>query len=103
MNSDSRHSHSIIRPDAFLPLALLSISLILIFIWQLSTISSQRSAFQSTIQRQEELVSQSHKVQEGLEKLVNDLLDLAQTDEESKAIVQKYGIARNANPQAPTP
>lgn len=101
MNSDYQHSDSIIRPDAFLPLTLLSISLILIFIWQLSTISSQRSGFQNTIQRQDELVSQSHKVQAGLEKLVNDLLDLAQTDAEAKAIVQKYGIARGAN--APKP
>ncbi len=103
MNSETHHSHSIIRPDAFLPLTLLSISLVLIFIWQLSAISSQRTAFQSTIQRQEDLVSQSHKVQAGLEKLVNDLLDLAQTDNDAKEIVKKYGIQRNANAPAPAP
>lgn len=99
MNSES--SQPAIGTDAFLPLVLVSLSLILIFIWQLSAISTQRTAFQSTIQRQEELVKQSHQVQGSLEKLVNDLLDLSATDSEAKAIVQKYGIARSG--AAPTP
>ena len=89
------------RTDAFLPLTLLSLSLALIFVWQLMSIHDQHTAFRNTIQRQDDLVNQSHKVQAGLEKLVNDLLDLSATDDEAKAIIQKYGISRNANAAAP--
>jgi len=97
LNSELKNPDSIICPDGFLPLTLLLLSFILNLIWQLSAISSQRSGFQYTIQRQDELVSQSHKVQAGFQKLMNDLLDLAQTDEDAKAIAKKHGIARNAN------
>ena len=87
--------------SAFIPLTLLAVSLLIVFIWQLSNISSQRSGLQNLIQNQQQAVQQSHQVQAGLEKIVGDLLDLAQGgDDDAKAIVAKYGIARQGGAQA---
>ena len=85
----------------FVPLTLLAVSLLIVLIWQLSNISTQRSGLQNLIQNQQQGVQQSHQVQVGLEKIVNDLLDLAQSgDADAKAIVTKFGIARQGA-QAP--
>lgn len=89
------------RFDAFIPLLLLALSLAIVFIWQLTNLSSQRSIFQSTITRQEELVKQSKTVQGTLEKLVIDLLELARSgDTDAQAVVQKYNIQQQAPPAA---
>jgi len=90
--------------SGFIPLTLLAVSLLIVFIWQLSNISSQRVALQNLIQSQQQAVQQSRQVQAGLEKLVNDLLDLSQSgDEDAKAIVTKYGIARQGGTAAVAP
>ena len=87
--------------SGFIPLTLLAVSLLIVFIWQLSNISSQRTALQNLIQNQQQAVQQSRQVQAGLEKLVTDLLDLSQNgDEDAKAIVAKYGIARQGGAPA---
>jgi predicted PurR-regulated permease PerM len=89
---------------AFLPLTLLAVSFLIILVWQLTNITSQRSGLQNLIQNQQQAVQQSRQVQTGLEKLVNDLLDLAQNgDADAKAIVTKFGIARQAPAPAATP
>lgn len=76
--------------DAFIPLVLLSISFIVLLGWQVSNSSSQRTLLENAITRQEPAVNQSDKVQAGLAKLANDLLEAAQTDGTAKAIADKY-------------
>jgi len=94
LNSEPHNPDSVIWPGAFLPLTLLLLSFLLNLIWQLSAILSQRSGFQNMIQQQNELVSRSRGVQAGYQKLMNDLLNLAETDEDAKAIANKHGLAR---------
>lgn len=86
-----------ILSSAFLPLLLLSLSLLSLLIWQLTNLSSQRSNLQATLQRQTEYVLQSRQVQSNLQKIAVDLIELAKTDAGAKAVVDKYGI-RQQNP-----
>jgi hypothetical protein len=103
---------------SFLPLTLLSVSLISFFSWQLWIISVQSNNLKDSKQKLEDFVSNSvpkldeqgaraKQVQAGLEKLVLDLLEVAKTDNEAKAIVQKYQIQQqkpaNSGSQAPQP
>jgi hypothetical protein len=89
------------RHNAFLPVLLLSISLLTVFVWQLVGSFQQRSMLQNSIQRQDELVSQAGAVQKSLERLLTDLLELAKTNEQARAVVEKYKIARQTPPQTP--
>jgi hypothetical protein len=105
------------QDKTFVPIVLISLSLIFMFIWQLKTISTQSDMLHSTKQKIDEVannqlpkldeqVQQSKKIQTGLEKLAYDLLDLAKTDPDAKAIVQKYNIQSQQPPAAaasPTP
>lgn len=97
------------QDKAFLPLTLLSISMILFFSWQLYNISLQSNNLRNNKQKLEDFVSNSvpkldeqgaraKQVQAGLEKLVLDLLEVAKTDPEAKAIVQKYQIQQQQKP-----
>src|SRR5438874_2601889 len=100
---NSEYSPASSKTGPFIPLLLLTVSILFIFIWQLVNISQQRSAFQeaqrkteefvtTNTPKQEELVKQSKELQTKLEKLVTDLLELAKTDPDAKAITDKYKI-----------
>jgi hypothetical protein len=78
--------------DAFIPIVLLAASFILLLGWQISITNTQRGQLDSAITRQTPLATQSQKVQDGVSKLVSDLLTAAQTDPGAKAIVDKYQI-----------
>jgi hypothetical protein len=80
------------RHTAFFPLLLLTISVAVLFLWQLMVNYQQRSLLQANIQRQDELVSRSRKIQSHVELLLKDLLALAATNEQAQAIVKKYDI-----------
>jgi len=88
---------------------LVSLSIIFLFVWQLKNISQQREALQGSKQKLEdaaqsnlpkldEQVNKSKQIQTGLEKLVLDLIELAKTDPDAKAIVAKYNIQQQAPP-----
>jgi hypothetical protein len=83
------------KMDAFIPLVLLSISVIVLLGWQVSVNSTQRGELENAITRQEPAVTQSQQVQAGVSKLVGDLLAAAQTDDAAKAIVAKFKIEQN--------
>lgn len=87
--------------DAFVPLVLLSVSIIVLLGWQVSVSSTQKSLIQSAITRQEPAVAQAQQVQASVSKLVANLLAAAQTDDGAKAIVAKYKIQQSG--PAPTP
>lgn len=86
---------------AFLPLALLSASLLIILSWQIFLSLQTRTNARAQFEQRKQLVEQSTKLQGGLETLVNDLLTLAETDKDAKAVVDKYQIRRNTPPAAP--
>lgn len=109
MNSDSSSSDK-----SFVPIVLLSLSIIVFFVWQLKIISQDRDTLQTNKQKMEEFeqstlpklddqVGKAKQIQAGLEKLVLDLLDVAKTDSEAKAIVTKYNIQQQAPAGSPTP
>ena len=73
--------------------------------WQLGTTEKQiastteaQQQFVEAITKREELVKQSGKVQEQYTALLNDVIELAKTDDDAKKIVTKWGIQRQAPP-----
>lgn len=84
--------------DAFLPVTLVALSLIIILGWQIFNDLQTRSSWQAQYEQRKQLVDQSAKVQSGLEAMINDLLSLAETDNAAKAIIDKYQIKRTAPP-----
>jgi len=110
MNSDSTSSGG----KSFLPIVLISLSLICFFLWQLKIISQNRDNLNTNKQKLDEFVAQNiprlddqvkkaEQIQSGLEKLVLDLLELAKTDNDAKAIVTKYNIQQNGPAASPAP
>ena len=104
----SPETHEIETPsrfpmDAFFPLALLSLSLIVLLGWEVSNSSTQRSQLENAITRQGPSVDQSKQVQQVLAKLAGDLLQAAQTDPTAKAIAEKYIRGNGAGSPAPSP
>ena len=91
------------KMDAFIPLVLLSVSIIVLLGWQVSVSSTQKSAIENAITRQTPAVNQAQQVQGSVSKLVTDLLQAAQTDEGARAIVAKYKIQQNGAAPSPTP
>ena len=71
--------------------------------WQLANLDQQAANIQeaqkrlaSLIQQREDLVKQSAQVQQQYTALFNEVLDLAKDDEDAKAVVQKWGIQKQA-------
>jgi len=100
---------------SFLPIFLIAASLLVFFIWQLTNLSTQRTALASTREQLEEqfkistpqheqMIKQSQAVQAKLEKIATALLDLAKDgDPDAKAIIAKYNISKQAPAASPTP
>jgi preprotein translocase subunit YajC len=82
--------------DAFIPLVILAISLIVLLGWQVSQTSSQRTMLENALTRGEAAVTQAQQVQGTVSKLAQDLLDAAQTDDTAAQIVKKYNIKQTA-------
>jgi cell division protein FtsB len=89
--------------NAFWPVTLLALSLITILSWQLWMGLEAKTNLQTqlALPQRKATLEQAKKVQTDLEKLVTDLLDLAQSDKDAKDIVDKYQIKRNENTPAP--
>ena len=102
-----------IGTDAFLPIVLIALSVIFVFIWQLSNASKQRAnvraaqdqldaAYRNTVPQIDQKMQQSKAVQQKLEALVTDVLKLAnEGDPDAQAIKGKYKIEQNAPVSAP--
>lgn len=80
-------------PTAFWPFMLLGLSVCSILVWQLKVANQVREHGTQMRDQQIKLVDQSRRVQAGLQKFARDLIEVAKTDDEAKAIVTKYGIA----------
>ncbi len=68
---------------------------------QIASMKEMDQQYAEVIEKNGALVEQSLQLQKQLESLANDLLDLAQTDADSKQIVEKWKIQRSAAPAAP--
>lgn len=99
MESESLYAESTESPTprygGFWPLNLLSFSLLLVLSWQLFMNVQTSAALRNAREQRKNVVQQSQQLQGSLEKLVLDLLELAKTDSEAKAIVDKYKIQQN--------
>jgi hypothetical protein len=91
-----------------LPFALLTVAIAIIMVAQTVNVFKERNTLRDGKVKlakyysdRQALVKQSADVQQKLQTLVLDLLLLAKTDEDAKAIVAKYNIQQNANQSAP--
>jgi hypothetical protein len=91
-----------------LPVALLILAIAVIMVAQTVNIFKQHSAlkdakvqYEGALENRKAMVKQSQDLQNKLQALVLDLLILSKTDDEAKAIVQKYNIQNNAPAGAP--
>ena len=93
-----------LAPDrsAFWPVALIASSLIVLIGWDLGVAATAHANGILLRDQQVKIVDQAKKVQADLEKLARDLIEVAGSDAEAKAIVTKYTISVNA-PPAPAP
>jgi hypothetical protein len=87
--------------NGFWPVLLISVSLVLIFGWEIWVGILTRQSAQQLQEQQLRPVDQATQVQTRLEKLVRALVELAKTDEEANKLVTKFGIKIN-EPAAPT-
>jgi hypothetical protein len=100
-------------PSLHLPFALLCAALAVVLVNQTTNTFKQRTALREgkaqlidAYKNREPLVKQSADLQKKLQDLVLDLMLLAKTDEEAKAIITKYNIQQNtpaAGGEAPAP
>jgi hypothetical protein len=87
------------RHTGFVPLVLIALSFIIILAWELYVGNQARTNGLRLREQQSKLVDQSKQIQLGLEKIARDLIDVASTDNDAKALVTKYNI--NINNPAP--
>lgn len=87
----------------FLPVLIGSLALVILLGYQLTIIFGQRSGLQKQITQQTEVVTRAVQTQNELQRVVMELLALAETDADAKAIITKYKIASSTPPQAPAP
>ena len=86
------------RSNAFLPIVLIAASLLVFLGRDLAITRQQKTELKQVVEQQAPALAQSREVGAKFEKMVRDLLQLAQTDEEARAIVAKYGISVNTAP-----
>jgi len=67
---------------------------------QLVSLSEQENRFNELIKQRETLVEQSTQVQTRYTDMLNDLLALSETDDDARAVVDKYRIQRQQKPNA---
>jgi septal ring factor EnvC (AmiA/AmiB activator) len=126
MNSEVEYSYAEPAPSGpslHLPFALLSSALALVMISQTIGTMNQKSDLREgrtqlgensqklaeAITKRQPLVAQSQQLKQKLNEMIMDILTLAKTDEDAKAIVTKYNIQQNlpasgdAAPAAPAP
>jgi len=92
------------KMSGFLPLVLVTLTLVLLIFFQLSAMFQQGSALRNIIAQQAPAVQQAQQAQQGLQKLATDLLRAAETDQDAQAIVKEFGISMAggaAQPAAP--
>ena len=88
---------------SFAAIALIGLSLAIVLGRDLYLTTKQKTALRQISAQQDQGVLQSRQVAANFEKMMRDLLELAKTDSEAKAIITKYGITVTQPPAAPAP
>ncbi len=83
-----------VRHSGFWPVSLVALSVLVFLVWQYSLTWQRQAILKNQRQERQRLVDQSKGAQTGLQQLATDLLELAQTDPEARALVEKYGITK---------
>jgi len=91
MNSNASEQ----KYTAFLPVLLLSLSLVAFFVWNMVLTVRLRAGAARVRDQQEMMVLQAMQAEERMKRMMVDLLELAKTDEDAEAIVTKYNIVFN--------
>ena len=91
------------RFNGFVPLVLIALSVIIIFGWEVIVAGQARRNGRQLRDQQAKLVEQSKQIQVGLEKIARDLIELAKTDDDAKALVAKYNINISSPAPAASP
>jgi hypothetical protein len=68
---------------------------------QLASLNEGSKNLENLLGQRESLVQQSLQLQERYTALLSDIIDLAQTDADTKSIVEKYKIAKQQNSNTP--
>jgi len=68
---------------------------------QISNLKQADKRMAEAVVNREVLVKQSGELQKQLEELLNDVLDLAKTDDDAQQVITKWNVKRNAPPAAP--
>ena len=68
---------------------------------QLASLNEGSKNLENLLGQRESLVQQSLQLQERYTALLSDIIDLAQTDADTKSIVEKYKIAKQQNSNVP--
>lgn len=68
---------------------------------QLASLNEGSKNLESLLGQRESLVQQSLQLQERYSALLTDIIDLSQTDADTKSIVEKYKISKQQNASAP--
>jgi hypothetical protein len=100
MNEDTPSTSAARGGNPFLPIVLIALSLIIVLGQNLLTARAQKSALNQVLAQQKPAIEQSRQVAARFTKMMGDLLQLAQTDAEAKAIATKHGIAFTPGPAA---
>jgi len=79
----------------FIPILLVSVAMVLLLLWQCFVAWNTRGNLRTQFEQRKQLVTQAELVQGNVQKLVNDLLLLSETDADAKKVVDKYNIRRN--------
>ena len=80
-----------------LPSTLGLAALVLFLGWQTVLNVQIRTQLHRSLKGREALVGQSQLIQGSASQFLSDLIDLSEQNTNAKAIVQKYGISRNAS------
>jgi hypothetical protein len=89
------------RSSSFVPFLLLAVSLIAVLSWQLWVGNQGRLNGRRLQAQQTRTVEESKQIQRKLEELARDLINVAQSDNDARALVTKYHITfRSPSPTA---
>ncbi len=80
----------------FWPYTLLAVSFIIIMIWQIVLAANAHSMIQAQASNLNRVSTVAQQTKDSLEKIVVDLLELSKSDNDAKAIVDKYQIRQTA-------
>ena len=88
--------------NPFGPLVLLAVSLTLVLGWNVAQAWQQHNAGKQALNQQIGLLKQAATTERNLQVMLTDLVNLARTDSQARAIVDKFQIKYN-EPAAPAP